>query len=67
MTPLTRPADGVPPVINDPKSLQRAADSIAAGSGPVAIDAERAGGFRYGQNAYLVQIRREGSGTHLID
>jgi len=67
LTPLRQPADGVPDVINDPKSLQRSAEAIAAGSGPVAIDAERAGGYRYGQNAYLVQIRRVGSGTHLID
>jgi ribonuclease D len=67
LTALRQPADGVPDVINDPKSLQRAAAQIGAGSGPVAIDAERAGGYRYGQNAYLVQIRREGSGTHLID
>jgi ribonuclease D len=33
----------------------------------VAIDAERASGYRYGQRAYLVQVRREGSGTALID
>ena len=38
-----------------------------AGTGPVAIDAERASGYRYGQRAYLVQMRREGSGTWLID
>ena len=31
------------------------------------MDAERASGFRYGQRAFLVQIRREGSGTWLID
>jgi ribonuclease D len=35
--------------------------------GPVAIDAERASGYRYGQRAYLVQLRREGAGTWLID
>ena len=40
---------------------------IAAGEGPVAIDAERASGYRYGQRAYLVQVRREGAGTWLID
>ena len=31
------------------------------------MDAERASGFRYGQRAFLVQLRREGSGTWLID
>ena len=40
---------------------------VAAGEGPVAIDAERASGYRYGQRAYLVQVRREGAGTWLID
>jgi ribonuclease D len=33
----------------------------------VAIDAERASGYRYSQRAYLVQLRRAGSGTALID
>ena len=31
------------------------------------MDAERASGFRYSQRAYLVQLRREGAGTALID
>ncbi len=33
----------------------------------MAIDAERASGYRYSQRAYLIQIRREGAGTALID
>jgi len=40
---------------------------LRAGTGPVAVDAERASGYRYGQRAYLVQLRRNGSGTGLID
>src|SRR5689334_16156886 len=64
---LVEPADGVPHVVEDERELSRAAAAIAAGSGPVAIDAERASGYRYGQRAYLVQVRREGSGTWLID
>jgi ribonuclease D len=43
------------------------AKELRAGRGPVAVDAERASGYRYGQRAYLVQLRREGSGTGLID
>jgi ribonuclease D len=66
-TPLLTPRDGVPPVIETPHALRVAAAAIAAGTGPVAIDAERASGYRYGQRAYLVQLRREGSGTHLVD
>ncbi len=64
---LKSPRDGVPPVVNDPRGLQAVADAIAAGTGPVAIDAERAGGYRYGNEAYLIQLRRVGSGTHLVD
>ena len=67
LTPLIVPRDGVPDVVVDERALSRAADDIAAGTGPVAIDAERASGYRYGQRAYLVQLRREGSGTWLID
>jgi len=33
----------------------------------VAVDAERASGYRYSGRAYLVQLRRAGSGTVLID
>src|SRR5205807_1603166 len=40
---------------------------LAGGEGPVAVDAERASGYRYGQRAYLVQLRRAGAGTVLID
>jgi ribonuclease D len=31
------------------------------------VDAERASGFRYGHRAFLVQLRRHGAGTVLID
>jgi ribonuclease D len=64
---LSMPAEGVPDVIVSERELARAATALAAGSGPAAIDAERASGYRYGQRAYLIQIRREGSGTWLID
>jgi len=66
-TPLLAPRDGVPEVIADPAALAEAVRRFAQASGPVAVDAERASGFRYGQRAYLVQLRREGAGTALID
>ena len=47
--------------------IRAAADVLAAGTGPFAIDAERASGFRYSNRAYLVQIRRAGAGSVLID
>ena len=67
LVPLTHPRDGVPDVVVDERTLMRAAEAIGSGTGPVGIDAERASGYRYGQRAYLVQIRREGSGSWLID
>jgi ribonuclease D len=64
---LAEPRGGVPAVIDTATGLERAAAALAAGTGPAGVDAERASGFRYGQRAFLVQIRREGSGTWLID
>lgn len=64
---LTEPRDGVPAVITDAAGVLECAQLLAGGSGPVAVDAERASGYRYGQRAYLVQLRREGAGSFLID
>lgn len=49
------------------EDLAQVVAAFAAGSGPVAVDAERASGYRYGQRAYLIQLRREGAGSVLID
>jgi ribonuclease D len=65
--PLLEPRDGLPPLIVTPEGLAEAIARLAAGSGPVAVDAERASGFRYGHRAFLVQLRREQAGTVLID
>lgn len=54
-------------MIADETALAEMIAAFAAGSGPVAVDAERASGYRYGQRAYLVQLRREGAGSALID
>ncbi|WP_405589047.1 HRDC domain-containing protein [Streptomyces sp. NBC_01190] len=65
--PLLDPREGIPPVTASPEALESVVAAFAAGSGPVAVDAERASGYRYGQRAYLVQLRRAGAGTALID
>ncbi|MDJ0380250.1 ribonuclease D [Streptomyces sp. G-G2] len=65
--PLLEPREGIPPVVADEEALARVVAAFAAGTGPVAVDAERASGYRYGQRAYLVQLRREGAGSALID
>lgn len=59
--------DGLPPVVADQTGLAEVCDAVKAGTGPVAIDAERASGYRYSTRAYLVQLRREGAGTFLVD
>ncbi|WP_062202157.1 HRDC domain-containing protein [Demequina salsinemoris] len=65
--PLTEPAGGVPPVIDTPEALAEAVAAFANGTGPIAADAERASGFRYGQATYLAQFKRAGAGIALID
>jgi ribonuclease D len=65
--PLLDPREGIPPVTASPEAFATVVEAFAAGTGPVAVDAERASGYRYGQRAYLVQLRRTGAGTALID
>jgi ribonuclease D len=67
VVPLLEPREGLPPLVETPAALAAAVRALAAGSGPVAVDAERASGFRYGHRAFLVQLRRRGAGTVLID
>jgi len=64
---LLAPREGVPPVTATSAALAELVERFAAGTGPVAVDAERASGYRYSQRAYLVQLRREGAGSALID
>jgi len=66
-TPLLRPADGVPPIIDTEIAFDGALAQLAAGTGPYAFDAERASGFKYSARAYLIQIKRQSGGLHLID
>ena len=54
-------------VIETREEYLEAVTAIAAGHGPIAIDAERASGFRYSQRAYLIQVFRRGSGVFLFD
>ena len=64
---LHEPSDGVPEIVDSPAGLAEVIAAFAAGHGPVAVDAERASGYRYGQRTYLVQMRRRGAGTTVID
>lgn len=65
--PLLELRDGLPDVVDTDEGLAEACAALAAATGPVAIDAERASGYRYSNRAYLIQLRREGAGTWLVD
>jgi ribonuclease D len=54
-------------VVSSASAWHDALDSLGAGEGPLAVDVERASGFRYSQRAYLVQVYRRGSSNFLID
>ncbi len=65
--PLLELREPMPAVVDTEAALAATCAAIAGGTGPVAVDAERASGYRYSSRAYLIQLRREGSGTHLVD
>ncbi len=54
-------------VIESREDAIEAANRLAEGYGPVAVDVERASGFRYSQRAYLIQVFRRGAGVFLFD
>ncbi len=59
--------DGIPTPLTTAEEVREAARLLSLGTGPVALDAERASGYRYSARAYLVQLRRKGAGSFLID
>jgi ribonuclease D len=65
--PLLQPSAGTPELIDTEESFRQALQELSKGSGPFAVDAERASGFRYSARAYLIQIKRIDGGLHLID
>ncbi|WP_245637354.1 HRDC domain-containing protein [Actinomyces vulturis] len=67
VTKLSHPTMGVPSVISTDAGLSSAVAALASQSGDLAVDTERASGFRYGQDAYLIQLRRGHGPTYLID
>lgn len=66
ITPLLSPAGGVPEIIESDAALFSAIEKLAAGTGPIAVDAERASGYRYSARAYLIQLKRNAN-IFLID
>ena len=81
-TEASKPVDGAAeavqlPLLSAPRAevflveteeqLAEAVETLGAGSGWFAVDAERASGFKYSQRAYLIQVYRQGSPIYLID
>ncbi len=66
-TPLLTPRNGMPQLVETESDFEKTISALSKGSGDIAIDAERASGYRYSQRAYLIQIFRRGGGLHLID
>ena len=54
-------------LVESAEELLEAVETLGAASGPFAVDAERASGFKYSQRAYLIQVYRQGSPIYLID
>lgn len=54
-------------VITTRDEFLTACAELAAGTGPIAIDAERASGFTYSQRAFLIQVHRREAGSYLFD
>ncbi|CAM3562938.1 HRDC domain-containing protein [Tsukamurella ocularis] len=65
--PLTEPAEGVPEPLTTVEEFAECAAALRRGTGPIAVDTERASGFTYSSRAYLIQIKRTGSGLFLLD
>ena len=64
---LLAPENGVPQIVDSESLFENALAELAQGSGPFAVDAERASGFKFSARAYLIQIKRHNGGLHLID
>ena len=64
---MTAPSEGTPQLMAGAAAIRQAADRLAQGTGWCAVDTERASGFRYHNRVCLLQIRRTGAGTMLID
>lgn len=54
-------------LVETEEDLAEAVFALSQSTGPFAVDAERASGFKYSQRAYLIQIHRAGTPIYLID
>ncbi|MDR1078094.1 MAG: ribonuclease D, partial [Propionibacteriaceae bacterium] len=54
-------------MVDRPDRLDGLIQELTRSTGPVAVDTERASGFRYHNWAYLIQLKTFRDGIHLID
>lgn len=66
LRPLREPQHGIE-LVTTVDRWRRALDALESAEGPLALDVERASGFRYSPRAYLVQIYRRGATNYLVD
>lgn len=64
---LAQPSEGVPNVTDTLEQFQEVVEAFAQAQGPVAVDAERAMGYRYSSKDYLIQLKRNDAGIALLD
>lgn len=64
---LKEPAAGIPHLTDTAQGLSSVVRRLREGTGVFSVDTERASGIRYGQRAFLIQLKREQAGTFLID
>ena len=67
LTPIRRPRAKVAPLVVSSEDFLASIKELKAGVGPLAVDAERASGYRYNSHAYLFQFFRHGSRIFLVD
>lgn len=66
LVPMTTPRSNVH-LVTTAQELDVAVKQLSNTEGPVAVDAERASGFKYSQRAYLIQLKTLDSDIYLID
>lgn len=64
---LKEPRGGVPDVTATLADYHAVCERFAQATSSLAADAERASGFRYGHEDWLIQFKREGAGIALLD
>lgn len=66
LLPLRTPSSTIH-LVTSPGELDDVVSQLSKSTGPIAVDAERASGYKYSQRAYLIQLKSADSDIFLID